>query len=168
MCSSDLYVAVKRKLSVGDKMAGRHGNKGVVSCILPEEDMPFFDDGTPMDMVLNPLGVPSRMNIGQVMETHLGMAGRKLGQQLAEQLNNSREELREAAKKVFDTEDMNEFIDTLSDDELVTCVKKSARGIVAKTPVFDGASEDEIWGWLQKAGCADRSEERRVGKECRL
>ena len=150
-----VYVAVKRKLSVGDKMAGRHGNKGVVSCILPEEDMPFFDDGTPMDMVLNPLGVPSRMNIGQVMETHLGMAGRKLGQQLAEQLNNSREELREAAKKVFDTEDMNEFIDTLSDDELVTCVKKSARGIVAKTPVFDGASEDEIWGWLQKAGCAD-------------
>ncbi|MGL1861862.1 MAG: DNA-directed RNA polymerase subunit beta [Pseudodesulfovibrio sp.] len=150
-----VYVAVKRKLSVGDKMAGRHGNKGVVSCILPEEDMPFFDDGTPMDMVLNPLGVPSRMNIGQVMETHLGMAGRKLGQQLAEQLNNSRQELREAAKEVFDTEDMNEFIDTLSDDELVTCVKKSARGIVAKTPVFDGASEEEIWGWLQKAGCAD-------------
>jgi len=150
-----VYVAVKRKLSVGDKMAGRHGNKGVVSCILPEEDMPFFDDGTPMDIVLNPLGVPSRMNIGQIMETHLGMAGRKLGQQLAEKLDSSRKELRDAAKEVFETQDMAEFIDTLSDDELVTCVKKASRGIVAKTPVFDGATEEEIWGWLTKAGCDD-------------
>ncbi|CCH50524.1 DNA-directed RNA polymerase subunit beta [Pseudodesulfovibrio piezophilus] len=150
-----VYVAVKRKLSVGDKMAGRHGNKGVVSCILPEEDMPFFDDGTPMDIVLNPLGVPSRMNIGQIMETHLGMAGRKLGMQLAEQLDGSIQNLREHAKEVFETPDMADFIDTLSDDELVTCVKKASRGIVAKTPVFDGASEEEIWGWLTKAGCAD-------------
>ena len=84
-----VYVAVKRKLSVGDKMAGRHGNKGVVSCIRPEEDMPFFEDGTPMDIVLNPLGVPSRMNIGQIMETHLGMAGRKLGQQVNQMLEES-------------------------------------------------------------------------------
>ena len=150
-----VYVAVKRKLSVGDKMAGRHGNKGVVSCILPEEDMPFFDDGTPMDIVLNPLGVPSRMNIGQIMETHLGMAGRKLGQQLAEQLEGSIENLRVHAKEVFETQDMADFIDTLSDDELVTCVKKASRGIVAKTPVFDGAAEEDIWGWLTKAGCAD-------------
>jgi len=150
-----VYVAVKRKLSVGDKMAGRHGNKGVVSCILPEEDMPFFDDGTPMDIVLNPLGVPSRMNIGQIMETHLGMAGRKLGQQLAEQLDGSVKELREHAKKVMESKDADALIDSMSDEELIASVKKSSRGIVAKTPVFDGASEEEIWGWLTKAGCAD-------------
>ena len=101
-----VYVAVKRKLSVGDKMAGRHGNKGVVSCILPEEDMPFFEDGTSMDIVLNPLGVPSRMNIGQIMETHLGMAGRKLGQQVQQMLEeseNSLKAIREEVKSILDT-----------------------------------------------------------------
>ncbi|WP_319472011.1 DNA-directed RNA polymerase subunit beta [uncultured Pseudodesulfovibrio sp.] len=150
-----VYVAVKRKLSVGDKMAGRHGNKGVVSCILPQEDMPFFDDGTPMDIVLNPLGVPSRMNIGQIMETHLGMAGRKLGEQLAEQLEGSVANLRSTAKEMLGTKAMEELIDSMDDDEFVTAVKKVSRGIVAKTPVFDGASEEEIWGWLTQAGLAD-------------
>ena len=150
-----VYVAVKRKLSVGDKMAGRHGNKGVVSCILPEEDMPFFGDGTPMDIVLNPLGVPSRMNIGQIMETHLGMAGRKLGQQLNAQLEAGLDNLRETAKDMLGTKEMETFVDSLSDEELVEAIKKVRNGIVAKTPVFDGASEEEIWGWLVKAGCDD-------------
>jgi len=152
-----VYVAVKRKLSVGDKMAGRHGNKGVVSCILPEEDMPFFDDGTPMDIVLNPLGVPSRMNIGQIMETHLGMAGRKLGQQVTQMLEesgNALKDIRESVKGILETPSMNEIIDSLDDEEFVKAVKCFKNGIVAKTPVFDGANEDGIWGWLEKAGLA--------------
>ena len=152
-----VYVAVKRKLSVGDKMAGRHGNKGVVSCILPEEDMPFFGDGTPMDIVLNPLGVPSRMNIGQIMETHLGMAGRKLGQQVNEMLEesgNALKDIRQAVKGILETSEMDELIDSLSDEEFVDAVKAVKNGIVAKTPVFDGASEEGIWGWLEKAGLA--------------
>jgi DNA-directed RNA polymerase subunit beta len=151
-----VYVAVKRKLSVGDKMAGRHGNKGVVSSILPEEDMPFFEDGTPMDVVLNPLGVPSRMNIGQIMETHLGMAGRKLGEQLNAMMEeHAFTDMRKDVKGFFETKEMDELIDTLNDEELVEAVKKVKKGIVAKTPVFDGASEEEIWGWLEKAGLAD-------------
>ncbi|NDV17957.1 DNA-directed RNA polymerase subunit beta [Pseudodesulfovibrio sp. JC047] len=152
-----VYVAVKRKLSVGDKMAGRHGNKGVVSNILPEEDMPFFEDGTPMDIVLNPLGVPSRMNIGQIMETHLGMAGRKLGQQVTqmmEESGNSIASMREDVKDILDTADMTELIDSMTDEEFVEAVKKLKNGIVAKTPVFDGANEEGIWGWLEKAGLA--------------
>jgi DNA-directed RNA polymerase subunit beta len=128
-----------------------------VSCILPEEDMPFFEDGTSMDIVLNPLGVPSRMNIGQIMETHLGMAGRKLGQQVQQMLEESDKSLkaiREEVKSILDTEDMNELIDSMSDEEFVDAVKKLKNGIVAKTPVFDGAEEDGIWGWLEKAGLA--------------
>jgi DNA-directed RNA polymerase subunit beta len=150
-----VYVAVKRKLSVGDKMAGRHGNKGVVSCILPEEDMPFFDDGTPMDIVLNPLGVPSRMNIGQIMETHLGMAGRKLGQQvnqMLEESGNSLAAIRKDLKVLFETAEMDELIDSLNDEEFVDAIKAVKNGIVSKTPVFDGASEEGMWGWLEKAG----------------
>jgi DNA-directed RNA polymerase subunit beta len=152
-----VYVAVKRKLSVGDKMAGRHGNKGVVSCIRPEEDMPFFADGTPMDIVLNPLGVPSRMNIGQIMETHLGMAGRKLGQQvnqMLEESGNALKDIRVAVKGILETAEMDELIDSLNDEEFVDAIKAVKNGIVAKTPVFDGASEDGIWGWLEKAGLA--------------
>ncbi|MFH1913438.1 MAG: DNA-directed RNA polymerase subunit beta [Pseudomonadota bacterium] len=151
-----VYVAVKRKLSVGDKMAGRHGNKGVVSCILPEEDMPFFEDGTPMDIVLNPLGVPSRMNIGQIMETHLGMAGRKLGEQLnAMYEENAFKDMRKDVKGFFEDKDMDALIDSMTDEQLVEAVKKVKTGIVAKTPVFDGANEEEIWGWLEKAGLSD-------------
>ena len=152
-----VYVAVKRKLNVGDKMAGRHGNKGVVSCILPEEDMPFFADGRPVDIVLNPLGVPSRMNIGQIMETHLGWAAKELGRQLAELVASgvATQDLRNSVKLVFDSPSTSDLVDSLDDDEFIESVKALRDGIVTKTPVFDGASEDEIWGWLEKAGLPD-------------
>ncbi len=149
-----VYVAVKRKLNVGDKMAGRHGNKGVVSCILPEEDMPFFADGRPVDIVLNPLGVPSRMNIGQIMETHLGWAGMELGKQLATLIDSGKamEGVRADAKAVFSDAETGALIDDMTDDELRKALKGLGKGIVAKTPVFDGATEDEMWGWLKQAG----------------
>jgi DNA-directed RNA polymerase subunit beta len=152
-----VYVAVKRKLAVGDKMAGRHGNKGVVSCILPAEDMPFFADGTPVDIVLNPLGVPSRMNIGQIMETHLGWAAREIGKQLNEMLESGEmtKAVRDEARRLFDSEEINELMDTLSDEELIESVKAHRKGIITKTPVFDGAIEDELWGMLERAGLPD-------------
>ena len=149
-----VHIAIKRKLNVGDKMAGRHGNKGVVSCILPEEDMPFFNDGTPMDIVLNPLGVPSRMNIGQIMETHLGWAAKELGVQLASMLESKADihALRKDVKEVFHSDAISALVDTMEDDSLVEAVKGLDKGIVTKTPVFDGAEEGEIWEWLQRAG----------------
>ncbi|NCC25169.1 MAG: DNA-directed RNA polymerase subunit beta [Deltaproteobacteria bacterium] len=152
-----VYVAVKRKLSVGDKMAGRHGNKGVVSNILPEEDMPFFDDGTPMDVVLNPLGVPSRMNIGQIMETHLGWASRELGRKIADMFEQGLDlkPIREQVKSVFDSPEIDSLVDEMDDDEFVAAAKALRQGIICKTPVFDGANEDEIWGMLRKAGLPD-------------
>ncbi len=149
-----VHIAIKRKLSVGDKMAGRHGNKGVVSCILPEEDMPFFADGRPVDIVLNPLGVPSRMNIGQIMETHLGWGAKELGRQLAELLDSgaAMQVLRREVKDVFGSEEVSALVDGMDDEEFVASVKKLRNGIVTKTPVFDSATEDEIWGWMDKAG----------------
>jgi DNA-directed RNA polymerase subunit beta len=149
-----VYVAIKRKLAVGDKMAGRHGNKGVVSCILPEEDMPFFSDGTPVDVVLNPLGVPSRMNIGQIMETHLGWAAKELGTQLSQMLNDGldKQVLREQVKEVFHSEEIGSLVDGMDDETLVQSVKSLHSGIRTKTPVFDGAREEEIWDWLNRAG----------------
>jgi DNA-directed RNA polymerase subunit beta len=147
-----VYVAVKRKLNVGDKMAGRHGNKGVVSNILPEEDMPFFADGTPMDVVLNPLGVPSRMNIGQIMETHLGWAAKSLGQQIAAMVGEGVARVRAEMKDVFASPETSALIDSMSDDEVIEAAKSLNRGIIMKTPVFDGADESEIWGLLKKAG----------------
>ncbi len=149
-----VYIAVKRKLSVGDKMAGRHGNKGVVSCILPEEDMPFFADGRPVDIVLNPLGVPSRMNIGQIMETHLGWAAKELGRQVNEMLEGgaATQALRDEVKDIFKCNDVNSLVDSMDDDEFLTSVKKLKHGIITKTPVFDGAAEEEIWKWLVRAG----------------
>ncbi len=155
-----VYIAVKRKLSVGDKMAGRHGNKGVVSCILPEEDMPFFADGRPVDMVLNPLGVPSRMNIGQIMETHLGWAAKELGRQLAEQIdaNMGLDKIRAEVKDIFSSDnpsmDINGLVDSMDDETFRNAVLKLRKGIITKTPVFDGASEADIWSWLEKAGVA--------------
>ncbi|WP_165076366.1 MULTISPECIES: DNA-directed RNA polymerase subunit beta [unclassified Desulfovibrio] len=151
-----VYVAIKRKLSVGDKMAGRHGNKGVVSCILPEEDMPFFADGRPVDIVLNPLGVPSRMNIGQIMETHLGWGAKELGRQLAELVDSGAmlDSVRKEVKAVFKSPEIDALIDGMDDEEFVASVKKLRNGIVTRTPVFDSATEDEIWGWLEKAGLA--------------
>jgi DNA-directed RNA polymerase subunit beta len=152
-----VYVAVKRKLSVGDKMAGRHGNKGVVSCILPEEDMPFFADGTPVDIVLNPLGVPSRMNIGQIMETHLGWAAMEIGRQLGALLTDKApmKALRREVKDVFGSAEIGALVDSLNDEELTAAVREVRRGVIARTPVFDGANEDEIWSWLTRAGLPD-------------
>jgi len=152
-----VYVAVKRKLNVGDKMAGRHGNKGVVSCILPVEDMPFFKDGTPVDIVLNPLGVPSRMNIGQIMETHLGWAASALGRQLATMVENGEHlaHVRDEVKSMFNSAEVSALVDTLGDEEFTASVKALKNGIISKTPVFDGADESELWGWLSRAGLPD-------------
>lgn len=149
-----VYVAIKRKLSVGDKMAGRHGNKGVVSRVLPEEDMPYLEDGTPVDIVLNPLGVPSRMNVGQVLEVHLGWAARRIGAQIDKYLktNWSPEVLRTQLKKIFSSEDQCEFIDRLSDEDVGVYANKLRKGVHMATPVFDGASEEEILEALSMAG----------------
>ena len=149
-----VYLAVKRKLSVGDKMAGRHGNKGVVSNILPEEDMPFFADGRPVDIVLNPLGVPSRMNIGQIMECHLGWAAAELGKQISDMVERGDhlKDVRKEVKAILRSKEIDKLVDGLDDDEFAVAAKDLATGIVCRTPVFDGASEDEIWGWLKRAG----------------
>jgi len=149
-----VYVAVKRKLSVGDKMAGRHGNKGVLSRVLPVEDMPYFADGTPVDIVLNPLGVPSRMNVGQVLETHLGWASYELGKQVKALLDKMKtpDELRRKLKKVFVKQEYNEFIRDLSDEELIDRGRLLMDGVPMASPVFDGADEEEIQNCLEEAG----------------
>jgi DNA-directed RNA polymerase subunit beta len=148
-----VYVAIKRKLAVGDKMAGRHGNKGVVSRVLPEEDMPYLEDGRPVDIVLNPLGVPSRMNIGQILETHLGFAARGVGERLQTFVEEkwSGEELRKELKKIYDDKAFGEFLDTLPDKEVVTLCQRLRKGIHVSTPVFDGARENEIHSLLDEA-----------------
>lgn len=148
-----VYVAIKRKLAVGDKMAGRHGNKGVVSRILPEEDMPYFEDGTPVDMVLNPLGVPSRMNVGQVLEVHLGLAAKKLGsqvQQMAEQHQVAA--VRKKLKVIYSDQEYMSLTEGLGDDDLLEIAKKMGNGIHMASPVFDGAGENEIRKLLVEAG----------------
>ena len=148
-----VYVAIKRKLAVGDKMAGRHGNKGVVSRILPEEDLPYMADGTPVDIVLNPLGVPSRMNVGQILETHLGWAAKSLGRQIEKFYNdNAPAEIRKYVKKIYDTKEVAEIIDGLSDKETLVLAGKLRRGCHVGTPVFDGAREHEIDELLELAG----------------
>jgi DNA-directed RNA polymerase subunit beta len=149
----NVYVAIKRKLQVGDKFAGRHGNKGVVSRIMPIEDMPYLADGTPVDMVLNPLGVPSRMNIGQVLETHLGWAAKNLGEQLQALVDNFQEEkAREHLKSIFDDEDISKVIDQADGPSLVKMMQSMRHGIHLATPVFDGAEEPEVKTLLRKAG----------------
>ena len=152
-----VHIAIKRKLSVGDKMAGRHGNKGVVSRILPEEDMPFFADGRPVDIVLNPLGVPSRMNIGQIMEVHLGWAARELGRQLAEMVDKGTalQSVRDEVKDIFASPEIAAEVDEMDDEEFRKSVLKLRNGIITYTPVFDGAEESEIWNWLSRAGLDD-------------
>jgi DNA-directed RNA polymerase subunit beta len=145
-----VFVAIKRKLQVGDKMAGRHGNKGVLSRILPEEDMPYLDDGSPVDIVLNPLGVPSRMNVGQILETHLGWAARTLGVQLGEAQPNGGD-LRNKLKDLYGKE-IADFVEGLKDDDLVKLARKATNGIHVASPVFDGAGESEIFGLLKRAG----------------
>jgi DNA-directed RNA polymerase subunit beta len=149
-----VYVAVKRKLSVGDKMAGRHGNKGVVSRILPTEDMPYFADGTPVDIVLNPLGVPSRMNVGQVMETHLGWASRELGKKVADLLDQlgRNNEVRRLLRKIYDSKKVEEYLDTVSDQDLPSLANQFREGIHMASPVFDGAKEEDIQRLLKLVG----------------
>jgi len=148
-----VYVATKRKLSVGDKMAGRHGNKGVVSRLLPEEDMPYFANGTTVDIVLNPLGVPSRMNVGQVLEVHLGFAAKRLGEQL-EKLGR-REAVSEITSKlraVYSESEFEAITENKSDQDLIDWARKHHEGLHMATPVFDGAPEESIRELLVEAG----------------
>ena len=149
-----VYVAVKRKLSVGDKMAGRHGNKGVLSRVLPVEDMPYFADGTPVDIILNPLGVPSRMNVGQVLEAHLGWASRELGRQVGEVVDNLKDKaiLKKKLMDVFSSEQFKAHFKGADDKELVDRAEVLRSGVHMASPVFDGANEEEIKKCLMKAG----------------
>jgi len=150
-----VFIAIKRKLQVGDKMAGRHGNKGVLSRILPEEDMPYLEDGTPVDIVLNPLGVPSRMNVGQILETHLGWAVRELSRQIRLEFEEHGRpdavRLRQTLLDIFPTKDLTDFIDALDDADVIKLARKAARGIHVASPVFDGATEEEIFALLARA-----------------
>ena len=149
-----IYIATKRKLSVGDKMAGRHGNKGVVSRILPEEDMPYFDDGTTVDVVLNPLGVPSRMNVGQVLEVHLGRAAKQLGRQLQELAEkHEAAAVKKKLKKIYSKEEYKTLTQGLADDEILKMARNMDVGVHMATPVFDGAHEAEIRDLLVESGC---------------
>ena len=151
-----VYMAVKRRIQPGDKMAGRHGNKGVISAIMPIEDMPFDEKGEPVDVVLNPLGVPSRMNVGQILETHLGMAARGLGVKIDAMLRDARgqqvAEIRDFLGQVYNTPGTRvEDIDSLTDDEVIALAKNLKGGVPMATPVFDGAKEHEIKHLLKLA-----------------
>ncbi|MBT8063489.1 MAG: DNA-directed RNA polymerase subunit beta, partial [Gammaproteobacteria bacterium] len=150
-----VYMAVKRRIQPGDKMAGRHGNKGVISMIVPTEDMPYMEDGTPVDIVLNPLGVPSRMNIGQVLETHLGWAAKGLGHRIGDMLDEKARvpSVRKFLGDIYNSDrkgrvDMKEF----SDEEIMTMASNLREGVPMATPVFDGAAEKEIKHLLDLAG----------------
>ena len=152
-----VFVAVKRKLQPGDKMAGRHGNKGVISKIAPIEDMPYLEDGTPVDIVLNPLGVPSRMNVGQILETHLGWASHGLGRQISgmlKELSRSQEteNLRETLKGIYGEPQYDRQIAPLGDEELTELASNLKGGVPMGTPVFDGAHENDVVKMLEQAG----------------
>jgi len=147
-----VYLAVKRRLQPGDKMAGRHGNKGVVSRIVPVEDMPYMADGTPVDLVLNPLGVPSRMNVGQILETHLGWAAKGLGQRIGDLVTSAKTaQLRQLLKEIYNRSGKPEDLDHLSDDEAMQLGEHLRDGVPFATPVFDGAAEKEIHAMLDLA-----------------
>jgi DNA-directed RNA polymerase subunit beta len=148
-----VYLAVKRRLQPGDKMAGRHGNKGVVSKITPVEDMPHLADGTPVDIVLNPLGVPSRMNIGQVLEVHLGWAGKGLGQRIGDMLQReaATTEIRTFLEQIYNNAGRKETLGDLSDGEVRAMAQELTNGVPFASPVFDGASEREIMDMLKLA-----------------
>jgi len=149
-----VYLAVKRRIQPGDKMAGRHGNKGVISMIVPVEDMPYSADGTPVDIVLNPLGVPSRMNIGQVLETHLGWAAKGIGLKIGRMLEAKTkvEELRTLLGKIYNTSGKSEDLDSFTDEEILALCKSLKTGVPMATPVFDGVHESEIRQMLRLAG----------------
>ncbi len=148
-----VYMAVKRRVQPGDKMAGRHGNKGVISTIVPVEDMPYMADGTPVDIVLNPLGVPSRMNIGQVLETHLGWAAKGLGLKIGQMMSaqQSVKNIRQFLGSIYNTDKHKENLSSLSDDEVKGLAKNLCGGVPMATPVFDGATEEEIKAMLKLA-----------------
>ncbi len=152
-----VYIAMKRKLSVGDKMAGRHGNKGVISRILPEEDMPYLEDGTPVDIVLNPLGVPSRMNIGQIMEAHLGWAARGLSSRIRAlvETESSSKSIREWLVRTYNSERFNVYLDSLDEEQLRNVAKALSEGVYVASPVFSGATEGEIKKYLTLGGLPD-------------
>ncbi len=159
-----VYVAMKRKVAVGDKISGRHGNKGIVSVILPEEDMPFTEDGTSIDIVLNPLGVPSRMNAGQILETHLGWAAKELGKKVGELVDNYNKNccspavIKKYLKKIFDHGELGGFLERLNDEELVELANQMGDGVHIAVPVFDGAKEDEIKELFKMAGLGDNKQ----------
>jgi DNA-directed RNA polymerase subunit beta len=152
---------MKRKVAVGDKISGRHGNKGIVSVILPEEDMPFMEDGTPIDIVLNPLGVPSRMNAGQILETHLGWAAKEMGKKIGELVDGYYKKTCEPAlikkqlKKVFSSGELKGLIDRLEDEEVVRLAEQMKNGVNIAVPVFDSAKEPEIHELFKMAGLKD-------------
>src|SRR6202012_4959784 len=148
-----VYIAMKRKLSIGDKMAGRHGNKGVIARIVPQEDMPYLPDGTPVEIVLNPLGVPSRMNVGQVLETHLGWAAHKLGAEIAALVkkNQDANEVRAMVKERFANTATQKLLLDLDDTQLMRVAAGMQKGIWFGTAVFDGARESEIKALLAAA-----------------
>ncbi|MHB8137213.1 MAG: DNA-directed RNA polymerase subunit beta [Smithellaceae bacterium] len=149
-----VYIAIKRKLSVGDKMAGRHGNKGVLSRILPEEDMPYFADGSTVDIILNPLGVPSRMNVGQILETHLGWAAKSIGEGLNELLekNSHLNQIKTELKKTYSSPDFDEFLEKASSEDIKRFVGRLKKGMLVASPVFDGCPESQIRKLLNTAG----------------
>jgi DNA-directed RNA polymerase subunit beta len=149
-----VYVAVKRRLQPGDKMAGRHGNKGVVSRILPVEDMPYMEDGNPVDIVLNPLGVPSRMNVGQILEVHLGLAAKGLGHKIAAMLRAeaNAKEVRSFLDQIYNSNGKPEKLEELSDGEVIEMARNLEGGVPFATPVFDGAKDSEIKAMLALAG----------------
>ncbi|HPP80831.1 MAG TPA: DNA-directed RNA polymerase subunit beta [Deltaproteobacteria bacterium] len=154
-----VYVAIKRKLSVGDKMAGRHGNKGVISRILPEEDMPFFADGRPVDIVLNPLGVPSRMNVGQILEAHLGWAMHGIGEVINKMVEEHvpEEEIKGLLKKVYGSRRISRMLDKADREELLDLAAKiREEGFCVSVPVFDSATEEEISSLFTQTGIEDR------------
>ncbi len=159
-----VFVAVKRKLQPGDKMAGRHGNKGVISRIMPSEDMPYLEDGTPVDIVLNPLGVPSRMNVGQILETHLGWAARGLGEQVAKAVEAAQatanvDKLQDTLKNIYPDDQYNDKLAAMDKDQLIEQGKLLSRGVPMGTPVFDGAREADIIELLDKAGLSSTGQE---------
>jgi DNA-directed RNA polymerase subunit beta len=149
-----VYVAIKRKLQVGDKMAGRHGNKGVLSRILPVEDMPYMADGTPVEIVLNPLGVPSRMNVGQILETHLGLAARGLGMQIQELLDKqfNPAAIKAKVKDIYGDPELDGFIDGLSDEDTLALARRLSHGVPMASPVFEGVPEERMTNEMARAG----------------
>ena len=162
-----VFVAVKRKLQPGDKMAGRHGNKGVISRIMPAEDMPCLEDGTAVDIVLNPLGVPSRMNVGQILETHLGWAARGLGEQVgkaveAAQAKQDSSQLHQTLQGIYPDGQYKNELSVMDDKQILEQGKLLSRGVPMGTPVFDGAREADVIDLLEKAGLSSTGQERLI------